>query len=117
MNNNLSRQQFKEYTLEYKGADEQGGHSIVAKKEGKPIGEMRWEKGLGVSNVDVDPLHQRKGVATAMWNMGIELKKQDKSIPTIKHSQDRTEAGDDWAKKVGRYYHPEAIWPKEAFNE
>jgi hypothetical protein len=117
MNSNLSKQQFKEYTLEYKGADEQGGHSIVAKKEDKPIGEMRWEKGLGVSNVDVDPLHQRKGVATAMWNMGIELKKQDKSIPTIKHSQDRTEEGDSWAKKVGRYYHPEAIWPKEAFNE
>ena len=88
---NLSKQQFKEYTLEYKGADEQGGHSIVAKKEDKPIGEMRWEKGLGVSNVDVEPSHQRKGV--------------------------RTEEGDSWAKKVGRYYHPEAIWPKEAFNE
>jgi len=51
-----------------------------------------------------------------MWNMGIELKKQDKSIPTLKHSQDRTEEGDDWAKKVGRYYHPEAIWPKEFFE-
>jgi GNAT superfamily N-acetyltransferase len=109
MNNNLSRQQFKEYTLEYKGADEQGGHNIVAKKEDKPIGAMRWAHGRGVDSVDVNPEHQRKGVATAMWNMAIDLKKQDKSIPTIKHSQDRTYEGEDWAKKVGRYYPPENI--------
>jgi GNAT superfamily N-acetyltransferase len=86
MNTNLSKQQFKEYTLEYKGADEQGGHNIVAKKEDKPIGAMRWAHGRGVDSVDVNPEHQRKGVATAMWNMAIDLKKQE-----------------------GRYYPPENI--------
>ncbi len=44
-----------------------------------------------------------------MWNMAIDLKKQDKTIPTIKHSTDRTPQGENWAKKVGRYYRPDNI--------
>jgi hypothetical protein len=106
---NISPVQFKDYSLEYRGADEQGSHNIVARKEDKAIGSMRWSHGRGIDDISVDPGHQHKGIATAMWNMGIDLKKQDKSIPTLKHSQDRTHEGERWAQKVGRYYPPTNI--------
>jgi GNAT superfamily N-acetyltransferase len=105
----LSPTQFGEYTLEHSGPAHDGSHTIQAFHNDRPIGELRWAKGYGVHSVDVLPEHQRKGLATAMWNKAIELKKSNKNIPTIKHSTERTEDGNDWAKKVGRYYPPENI--------
>jgi GNAT superfamily N-acetyltransferase len=105
----LSQSQFGEYNLVYKGANKEGTHKIWALHKGTWVGGLDWRHGQGVTGVDVLPEHQRKGLATAMWNKAIELKKSDKNIPTIKHSTDRTEDGNDWAKKVGRYYPPDNI--------
>jgi GNAT superfamily N-acetyltransferase len=105
----LNVKQFGKYTIEHLGRASDGSHTIQALHEGKPVGELRWSKGYGVDNLDVNPEHRRQGVATAMWTTAIELKKQDKNIPTIKHSRERTAEGDNWAKKTGRYYPPENI--------
>ena len=106
---NLNEKQFGPYTLEHSGPAHDGSHTIQAFHQGKPVGELRWSKGYGVNSIDVLEDHRRKGLATAMWNTAIDLKKSDKSVPTIKHSTERTEDGNDWAKKVGRYYSPDNI--------
>lgn len=60
------------------------------------VGELTYHEGTHeVLNVDVPPEHQRKGVATAMWNaarsQGIDLQ----------HSATRTPEGDVWARSIG----------------
>lgn len=69
---------------------------------GEPIGiaSMRWSS-RGVINIEVDPEHQRQGVATAVWNEAHRLAEENARIPKPKHSPDRTNAGDAWARAVG----------------
>jgi GNAT superfamily N-acetyltransferase len=78
--------------------------TVVAHAEGnkKPVGRLSWYKddvddGLGnkVANVDVLPAHQRRGVATAMWEHAKKVN------PGILHSHARTDAGRAWSAKVG----------------
>lgn len=95
----ISGTQFKDYKLQYH-APEMGQpyHRITAHQPGddspNPAGEMRWNA-RAVKDVFVDPAHQRRGIATAMWEAGQQVR------PRPKHSDDRTDAGDAWAKKVG----------------
>lgn len=93
----VNPRQFGDYTLSYH-PPEMGVnvHTIRAEHEGQAVGAMVWtRKSHEIHNVHVQPDHQRKGLATAMWNMGQELR------PKPKHSPDRTESGDAWARKVG----------------
>lgn len=64
------------------------------------LGSMYWNA-KGIVNVNVGEQHQRKGVATAMWNEGQRLASENARIPKPKHSPDRTTAGDAWARSVG----------------
>lgn len=63
------------------------------------VGEM-YLTGYGVGgrtvgHVSVEPEHQRKGIATAMWNYA----KQNGFNPL--HSPQRTPEGEAWAKSTG----------------
>jgi len=91
---NLSPTQFKDYSLIVNKGDE--SHLIEAYK-GKygPIGHLEWSADTGeIKDVNVTPEHQRKGLATAMFNKA-------KTITPVKHSAVRTPEGDAWAKSVG----------------
>lgn len=64
------------------------------------MGRMVWNS-RSILNIDVEPEHARRGVATAMWNEGHRRAEQSARIPQPKHSSDRTAMGDAWAKSVG----------------
>lgn len=76
-------------------------HNVIARDtEGGFVGNMRWSP-QQVRNVMVNESHQRQGVATAMWNEGHRLASENARIPQPKHSPDRTNEGDAWARSVG----------------
>jgi hypothetical protein len=73
-------------------------HTVNAySKEGELVGELMWHKHHGrVDLLDVDGAHRRRGVATLMWNSA-----QTSGLTPPKHSDEQTEEGKAWAKKVG----------------
>lgn len=79
-------------------------HRITAHQqvdgETKYAGHLLWSS-KQVRNIDVAPTMQRQGVATAMWNEGQRLASENARIPAPKHSPDRTNDGDAWARSVG----------------
>ena len=100
----LQERQFGEYTLRYEPPDmEIPRHRITAfHPKGTPTtvgpwaGAMNWHPQTHeVTSVHVEEEHRRQGLATEMWRMGQELR------PRPKHSHDRTNAGDAWARSVG----------------
>jgi hypothetical protein len=97
---NVSPVQFKEYLLKFNPAPDDAdmeNHRIIAQHKGRKVGEMQVDIGTSqIQNIEVHPRHQRKGVATAMWNYA-----QDISGNNIHHSPVRTDEGDAWAKTVG----------------
>lgn len=74
------------------------GHHILSASTGnnKPLGLMTWNKGV-VGNVEVfDPdKWGRRGMATQMWQKANEI------TPGLRHSNNRSDMGDAWVKKVG----------------
>ena len=94
----LSPQQFGDLTMRYEAPDmDIPRHRITATTEsGYAVGQMTWHpKTHAVTGITVDPEDQRKGIATAMWKMGQQVR------PKPVHSSDRTKVGDAWAKSVG----------------
>ena len=75
--------------------------TALAGPTASPVGTMLWTGKHGVRNIGVDAQHQRRGVATAMWNEGHRLASENQQIPQPRHSPDRTKAGDAWARSVG----------------
>lgn len=73
-------------------------HRIQALEGDEIRGQMHWDT-KGVRNIGVVPTHQRQGLATAMWNEG--MNRAGGRVPMPKHSADRTDAGDAWARSVG----------------
>jgi len=76
-------------------------HRVSAMVGDRRVGTMSWSGKLGVHNVEVDPEYQRQGIATALWQRGHQEAAADPKVPAPKHSADRTEAGDAWARSVG----------------
>lgn len=91
--------QFQYSTPEY--GESYKTHAIEALNEGAPIGKMEWSGRHGIRKIDVEPEFARRGVATAMWNEAHRLAEQNARIPKPKHSPQRTEMGDAWARAVG----------------
>lgn len=91
----LSEVQFGDYTLSHH-PPEMGreSHAIVATHDGDQVGSMNWTA-KRIEGIDVVPDHQRRGLATAMWEMGQDAR------PRAKHSAQRTDAGEAWSKAVG----------------
>jgi GNAT superfamily N-acetyltransferase len=101
---NLSPHQFSAGGRNYiVTADDTAYRTVVAHAEGnkRPVGRLSWYKegndnlSNKVANVDVVPAHQRRGVATAMWEHAKKLN------PDIQHSHARTPDGRAWSAKVG----------------
>jgi hypothetical protein len=67
---------------------------------GGEVGTLMWTN-KRIANVVVRGDQQRRGVATSMWNEGQRLASESSRIPAPKHSSDRTNAGDAWARSVG----------------
>jgi GNAT superfamily N-acetyltransferase len=74
---------------------------VAASVGGKRVGELVWATGYHhpfdningqIQDVQVDPEHRRKGIATGMlqYARGIDS--------SVKHSPDQTEDGQEWAE-------------------
>jgi GNAT superfamily N-acetyltransferase len=75
-------------------------HKVAAVRDGQPLGSMVWSS-RAIQNIEVEPEHQRQGIGRALWNEGHRLAQDNARIPAPKHSTDRTDQGDAWAKAVG----------------
>lgn len=94
----LNGEQFGDFKLSYAGPDmDIPRHRITATTEsGYPVAQMAWHpKTHAITGIMVDEDERRKGLGTAMWNMGQKVR------PKPVHSADRTRAGEAWAKSVG----------------
>jgi GNAT superfamily N-acetyltransferase len=104
---------FHGYTLEFEHADtspvEDCDHHRVDAfdRDGEHAGSLIWfthdagARTPGAIDVDVEPEHQRKGLATAMYNFAMKKAQQYK---TIKPSLEASLYGDEgyaWAKSLG----------------
>src|SRR5690606_40490677 len=78
------------YTHEYTGA--RGGRHVIEAHhpEDGRAGRMEWmgRPPYAIHNITVEPEHQRRGLATAMWNWA-----QENARPKPRHSEQRTDAG------------------------
>lgn len=71
-------------------------HGVLAKRGGDVVGHLLWDKQSGrVSDVHVEEAHRLQGIGKGMWNYA-----QDFSVPP-RHSEDRSDDGDGFAKRVG----------------
>jgi len=84
------------------GKPKPGGYRIQAThtESGESVGNLFCDHSGKVQSIQVEPEHRRKGVATAMWEHAQGLAEQGK-VPKPKHSSDRSDQGDAWAKSVG----------------
>jgi len=103
MNPNISQVQFKDW----------GSHveAHIPDWGGEPlhVGSLSWDtdysdpqRSRTVSDVYVDEHFRGHGVASKMWDMAQQPHPdpRDRRGP-LRHSADRTEVGDRWARKVG----------------
>ena len=68
----------------------------------RPIGSISWHHKTGeIRGVYVQKEHQRKGIATALFNQAESVAGATRGVTTPKHSADRTDAGDAWARSLG----------------
>ena len=95
---NLSGVQFRHYPGDSSGFN----HNLVAKNsEGKHLGSIKWNGRTGrVNLISVNEDYQGLGVGTSLWERANQLSEMH-GTPTLRHSDDRTIAGDAWAQKVG----------------
>lgn len=104
--------QLDDYKVEYEGpiysslyGDGQNSETLSVRAshpEHGEVGHLYWHPRTGtIRDVLVLGEHQGKGVATKMYQKAQEVAATTKKVPAPKHSQDRTDAGDAWAKKVG----------------
>lgn len=77
-------------------------HEIkVYDKDDDKVGHIQWHEGTGeLLSVDVNDAYQRRGIATALHRMATQLS-GEYGVPAPKHSADRSDQGDAWAKAVG----------------
>lgn len=91
----LSSIQFNGYDLLINPGDD--SHLVEAYK-GKhgPIGHLEWDAQTGeTKDVSVSPEHQRKGLATAMWDVA-----QKSGLVKPTHSSALSEQGAKWKKSL-----------------
>jgi GNAT superfamily N-acetyltransferase len=102
----LNRYQLRYQPLPEKYAPEMR-HQITAldKETGHGVGHLQWagnENSGRIWDITVREDHQRKGLATAMYEKADRLAQSSgRRIYSPEHSETRTPAGDAWAKKVG----------------
>jgi GNAT superfamily N-acetyltransferase len=76
---------------------------------GKKVGRMSWDQGLydeygTINHLQVDPEHQRKGIATAMWNFAQTLHDKDETIDKPEHDWvNMSPDAEAWAASMGHH--------------
>lgn len=81
-----------------------GTRELAAHVDDEHVGQMylrpRPDGSHEVSGVEVHPEMQRQGIGTGMWH------EAERRGLKPAHSEDRTEAGDAWARKIGGHLPP-----------
>lgn len=68
----------------------------------RPLSSMSWHHKTGeIRGVYTEPAHQRQGIASSLYQQSQEVASTTRGVPAPRHSVDRTEAGDAWARSVG----------------
>lgn len=100
----LSGMQFKYHQGENRAYTKNWTHELHAvTAEGATVGTLHWGKTTGhVRSIDVEPEHRRQGVATQLWSQAHELASQTRGVRPPRHSTERTNDGDAWARTVSR---------------
>jgi ribosomal protein S18 acetylase RimI-like enzyme len=66
------------------------------------IAQMSWHHKTGeITGIDVSPPHRRQGIATAMLGEARRIAGETRGVTAPKHSTDRTDAGEAWARSLG----------------
>jgi GNAT superfamily N-acetyltransferase len=94
---------------EYNSDDDM--HVYTAHHKDDQIGYLHVSQGGGISDMAVAKEHQRKGVATAMFNHAVGMAGKNVNgvrVPHPEHSGHRTPSGDAWAKSTGPSHYFEA---------
>lgn len=103
---------FHGYTLEFEHADDSplddcDHHRVDAfDRDDEHVGSFIWytKKGArtpGAIDVDVDPEHQRKGLATAMYKFAVKKAEERKTVKPSLESSLYGDEGYAWAKSLG----------------
>lgn len=79
-------------------------HRVVAEDGTDYVGELEWYSrgNNAISNLFVEGNYRRQGVATGMWNYAHEVAKTTRGVQPPKHSADRTNDGEAWARSVSK---------------
>lgn len=80
-------------------------HRVVAENEFSDyVGELEWypRGNRAISNIFVEGNYRRGGIATGMWNYAHEIAKTTRGVQPPKHSADRTNDGEAWARSVSK---------------
>ena len=81
-------------------------------------GTMEWHPKTGeLKNIFVEPNLRRQGIATAMWSRAKEIASETRGVVSPRHSPDRTDEGDVWAKSTGDKVPPRQSKPTHRWDE
>lgn len=105
-------QQFGGYKVSYEGpiysslygsAPDNLVHSVRATHpDHGDVGHFYWHPQTGeIKDVLVMGEHEGKGLASQMFRTAQQTAASNPKVPTPRHSADRTDEGDAWARKVG----------------
>lgn len=116
-----------QHTKEHDWSDESKMvHTLRAYNGNDYLGYMEWGGAFeapdtegSITSIEVHPEHQRKGVATALWNEGHRIARifsdprtypdpRDR-VPAPAHSAGRTRAGEAWSRTTSGYFEPHEI--------
>jgi ribosomal protein S18 acetylase RimI-like enzyme len=108
MNPNISSRQFEFHKAEPRSMWGDGAHTLNAidavgpHRNPERIGFLRWSHKTGeISSIEVFGGHQRQGVATGLWNEAHRIAGETRGVKPPRHSPDRTDAGEAWARSLG----------------
>lgn len=104
----LNSQQFP-YTFQFTPSQDGEHHKVNAFHKEDRVGLMKWDPQTGeLKDLQVHPEHRRKGVASGMWDFAQRQVKPptpglgyNDDVVAPKHSHERTNDGDAWARAVG----------------
>ena len=79
-------------------------HKVSAEMGDEEIGRLEWYSrgNMVISDIFVEEPYRRRGVATGMWNHAHEVAKSTRGVQPPRHSSDRTDSGDAWARSVSK---------------
>lgn len=99
----LNPEQFEFIKATPKGMDPNRYHTVAYRPEGEEgKGFIQWHHQRGdIRHIGVSPNLQRRGIATALWHHANEVAASTPGVKPPKHSPDRTDAGEAWARSLG----------------